>query len=68
MAPDRLLTVKEVAAWLRVSQAFVYAHASKERRPYLQSVKIGKSVRFRRTDVEAFISLCERLKEAECSI
>lgn len=59
--PERLLTSKEVATWLQISRAWVHAHAAKERRPYLPSIKLGKSVRFRTADVEGFLSECERL-------
>jgi len=56
--PEKLLTPKQVAEWLGVSTAWVLDHASGRRRPYLPSVKLGKAVRFRREDVEAFIQEC----------
>ena len=62
MAQERLLTVKEVAAWLQISEQWVRAHANKERRPYLQSIKLGKSVRFRAPDVQDFLELCQRMR------
>lgn len=64
MQPERLLTPKEVADWLAVSPAWVLDHASGRRRPYLPCVKLGKAVRFRREDVEAFIRECARMKGA----
>lgn len=57
------MTPKEVAAWLGVSAAWVLDHASR-RSPRLPSVKLGKSVRFRRVDVEQFITECMRMKGA----
>lgn len=48
---EDILTVEEVAVMLRVSQHWVRAHASKNRRPYLPSFKAGKYVRFRRGSV-----------------
>jgi excisionase family DNA binding protein len=60
--PERLLTPKEVADILSVSTAWVLDHASR-RRPHLVSVKLGKSVRFRPSDVEEFIRKCVRLQE-----
>ena len=60
--PERLLTPKEVAEILSVSRAWVLDHSS--RRPHLPSVKLGKAVRFRRTDVEEFIRECARMKGA----
>jgi len=56
----RLLTVQEVAAELRVSPGWVYAHARGERRPHLRAFRPrGESrkgpVRFRTEDLERFI-------------
>lgn len=59
----RLLTVDEVAAWLRVSRAWVLDHALGRRRPYLPSVKLGRAVRFEPEEVDAFIAECRRLNE-----
>lgn len=59
--PERLLTPKVVAEWLGVSVSWVLEHASGRRRPYLPSVKLGKLVRFRAEDVEAFIQECVRI-------
>lgn len=61
--PERLLTPKDVAEILAVSVAWVLDHSSR-RRPLLQSVKLGKAVRFRRADVEEFIRECSRMKGA----
>ncbi len=61
--PERLLTPKEVADILAVSTAWVLDHSSR-RRPHLPSVKLGKAVRFRRTDVEEFIRECARMRGA----
>jgi excisionase family DNA binding protein len=60
--PERLLTPKEVAEWLRVSVSWVLDHALRRRRPYLPSFKLGKAVRFRTEDVEEFIEECARMK------
>lgn len=59
--PERLLTPKQVADLLAVSPAWVLDHASR-RRPHLPSVKMGKAVRFRRSDIEAFIHECARIR------
>lgn len=59
--PETLLTPKEVATILAVSTAWVLDHSSR-RRPHLPSVKLGKAVRFRRTEVEAFILECARFQ------
>jgi len=56
---DRLLTVDEVAEILHVSPAWVYDHADRKR-PVIPSVRLGKAVRFRPEDVEAFIERMTR--------
>jgi len=57
---EKLLGAKEVAHWLGVSRAWVFEHSNGRRRPFLPSVKLGKSVRYRPVDVDAFIIECER--------
>ena len=57
---EKLLGAKEVAHWLGVSRAWVFEHSNGRRRPFLPSVKLGKSVRYRPVDVNAFIIECER--------
>ena len=52
--PERLLTINEVAAWLGVSKAWVYAHATRKK-PFLPCVRFGELTRFRRTEIERFI-------------
>ena len=59
-AHEKLLGAKEVAHWLGVSRAWVFEHSNGRRRPFLPSVKLGKSVRYRPVDVDAFIVECER--------
>jgi excisionase family DNA binding protein len=49
---DSLLRVPEVAALLSISRAQCYRMAQLG---HLQSVRMGKTVRFRRRDVEAFL-------------
>jgi excisionase family DNA binding protein len=61
--PERLLTPKEVAEILSVSVAWVLDHSSR-RRPYLPAIRLGKAVRFRRSDVEVFIQECSKMKGA----
>jgi predicted DNA-binding transcriptional regulator AlpA len=60
LSHERLLGAKEVAHWLGVSRAWVFEHSNGRRRPFLPSVKLGKSVRYRPVDVDAFIIECER--------
>ena len=56
---EELLTVKEVMAVLKVSRPTIYAIRE---RGDLEAVKIGKSVRFRKSDVE---KLMQGKKQAE---
>jgi len=60
---DPLLTPGEVAQWLHVSPAWVRDHASGRRRPLLPSLKLGKVLRFRASDVEGFVEECRQLAE-----
>ena len=55
---NTLLTIAEVADILRVSRQFVTDHSNGRSLPRIPRVKIGKSVRFRRSDIDAFIALC----------
>ncbi|MBZ2186206.1 MAG: helix-turn-helix domain-containing protein [Bryobacter sp.] len=55
---ERLLTPRDVAHWLGVSVDWVQDHAT-SKEPRLPCVRMGKLLRFRREDVEAFLS--ERL-------
>ena len=58
--PERLLTVGQVSDLLCMSAAWVRQHSNGMRQPAIPSVKLGKSVRFRRSAVEAFIAAMER--------
>jgi excisionase family DNA binding protein len=53
-ARDRLLTVSEVAGILGVSKQWVYDHTDRCE-PRLSCVRLGSAVRFRATDIDAFI-------------
>jgi predicted DNA-binding transcriptional regulator AlpA len=56
-----ILTASEVAAWLRLSKSQVYeltkerTRSGDVRKDPLPVVKIGTAVRFRRSDLEAWI-------------
>lgn len=52
--PERLSTINEVAAWLGVSKAWVYDHATRKK-PFLPCVRFGELTRFRRAEIERFI-------------
>lgn len=61
---DEILTVEEVATWLRVSPAWVRAHANRNRRPYLPAFKAGKYIRFHRGAVRRAIDTWHQNNEA----
>ena len=52
---ERLLDVDDVAELLAVSPDWVRSHSNGARLPALTSVSLGKLIRFRRADIEAFI-------------
>ena len=52
--PEQLLTVPELAKWLRVSPAWVYDHTTRKS-PRLPCVRLGELTRFRRAEIEAFL-------------
>jgi excisionase family DNA binding protein len=53
----RLLGPGDVAKWLGVSSGWVRDHATRKE-PHLKAVKVGKLLRFRPEDVEAFLTEC----------
>jgi excisionase family DNA binding protein len=53
-ATARLLSPGEVANWLGVSSGWVRDHATRKD-PRIRVVRVGKLLRFRPEDVEAFI-------------
>lgn len=52
---DRLLTTEQAAHFLGVSTSFL-AKARISAKPEIPHTKIGASVRYRRSDLEAFVS------------
>lgn len=57
---DDVLTVEEVAVWLRVTPAWVRSHANRNRRPHLPAFKAGKYIRFKRGAVRQAIEKWEQ--------
>jgi predicted DNA-binding transcriptional regulator AlpA len=58
-----LLTPKRVARELAVSEAWVRDHTSGRRHPYLPHIRLGDrrgQLRFRRSDIDAFLQLNAR--------
>ena len=50
---EQLLTVAEVAAWLRCSLVTIYRRVEQGQIPH---IKTGRTVRFDRRDIERFLS------------
>jgi excisionase family DNA binding protein len=61
--PEQLLTARQVAKRLNVSVSWVLAHAAGDRKPALPSLKMGRAVRFRESDLETFLERCRRAME-----
>ena len=53
VSPPDLMSVAEVAVYLGVTERSIYAWAAEKRLP---AYKAGKFIRFRRGDVEAFLT------------
>ena len=52
---NAIATVEEVAATLRVPKSWVYEHVRPSANPRLPHFKLGKYLRFRRSEIENFI-------------
>ncbi len=52
--PEKALRTKEVAELLNVSRAWVREHITKAR-PLLPHIRMGRVVRFRESEIEAFL-------------
>ncbi len=53
--PQKLMTVREVSEWLQISEVWVRHHATGRRRPYLPTIRMGKTLRFDETAVTAWL-------------
>lgn len=58
---ERLLTAREVAARLGVSERWLRDHVTR-RNPRIPAIKLGPLVRFRWIDVQAFVAELETRK------
>ena len=58
---ERLLTAREVAARLGVSERWVRDHATR-RNPRIPAIKLGPLVRFRWADMQEFVAKLETEK------
>ena len=53
---ERLWTVNEVAEYLVVDDGWVRDHSNGKRKPALPVVRVGKHLRYRRADIEAWVA------------
>jgi len=62
MEEQEFYTAKEIAALIRVNEQTIYrlAHGGQ-----LPAHRIGRAMRFRRNDVEAFLQACREEEEAD---
>ena len=56
MTVGELLTVKELAEWLKVPRSWVYERTRRRGRDQLPHIKIGKYVRFEEQAVREFLA------------
>jgi excisionase family DNA binding protein len=60
LAVEQLLTVREVAGLLRVPVSWVYERTRRQGSERLPHVKVGKYVRFRPAEIEAYLETLRR--------
>lgn len=55
LTSDRLMTVPEVAAYLRLSPASVYTSRYRGQFPGALGIQVGRKIVFRRHDLDAYL-------------
>lgn len=63
-APDEILTLKQVAAYLKLAERTVYLYAQTGKLP---GIKIGSAWRFRRSDLDRWLDDQRRITESSTS-
>lgn len=58
----KLLTRKETAEYLNISESALHSWVKKENYNNLPIIKMGKSVRYRLNDIEAYIEKNRKIK------
>lgn len=61
---ERLLSVGELAEWLQVSEAWVRKHAAAKCRPVIPCVRLGKMMRFKESEINAWLKGLQKGREA----
>ena len=62
---DEILTLKEVAAYLKLAERTVYLYAQTGKLP---GIKFGSAWRFRRADIDRWVEEQRRLTESSTSL
>lgn len=60
---ERLLTLDEAAAYLRLTPGALYTQRYRREKPGVLGIRVGKRVLYRPSDIDRFLD--ERLNEAE---
>jgi len=61
MADDEIMTLQELAAYIKMAEKTLYGYAQKGTIP---GIKIGAAWRFRKTDIDAWLEERRRLTES----
>ena len=64
LAPDEIITLPELAAYLKLSERTVYGYAQ---RGLLPGIKVGSAWRFRKADIQAWLEQQRKLTEESTS-
>lgn len=64
--PERLLTLKETAAYLRVTPSALYMQRYRGEKPGVLGLRIGRRVLYRAADIDRYLD--EKLNEAEVAL
>ena len=64
---NALLTVEELASLLKVSKAWIYQHVRRRERDPLPHIKLGKYLRFSRSEVLNYLEKLKRTRSAPVS-
>lgn len=60
--PERLLTLKEMAEYLRLTPGALYMQRHRGEKPGVLGIRVGRKILFRPSDIDRFLD--ERLREA----
>lgn len=64
--PERLLTVKETADYLRLTPGALYTQRYRGEKPGALGIRVGRKILFRPSDIDRFLD--EQLSEVEAGL